>query len=314
MTQIICFGEVLWDVLPTTKQAGGAPMNVAADLRNLGLNAQLISRVGNDNLGRELLDFLEQKGIPLNLIQVGRTHPTGMAKANIAYGNEVTYTILQPVAWDYIQLEPGLTDLVRQSDLFVYGSLAARSQQTHETLMDLLAVAPTKVFDVNLRVPHYNRVTVEHLLHFANIVKLNEHELLELSGWYGDELDLMRSMEQLRDRYNLNTLCVTLGEEGAALLNTNGFYQQGGFAVEVADTIGSGDAFLAAFLYKTLQGESPQKTLEFACATGAYVATQQGATPAFSEQTIINQGFMIGVPHAYAFTQSMKKFLSILSA
>ncbi len=267
-------------------------MNVAADLRNFGLNAQLISRVGNDDLGRELLDFLEQKGIPLDLIQVGQTHLTGVAKANVSDSNEVTYKILQPVAWDYIQLEPGLTQLVRQSDLFVYGSLAARSQQTHETLMELLAVAPTKVFDVNLRAPHYNRATVEQLLDQANMVKLNEHELLELSGWYGDEPDLQRSMEQLRERYKLQTLCVTLGEDGAALLDTTGFYKQAGFAVEVADTIGSGDAFLAGFLYKTLQGESPQKTLEFACASGAYVATQQGATPIFSEQTIIGQPFM----------------------
>lgn len=295
MTQITCFGEILWDVLPTSKQVGGAPLNVAAHLRNFGLNAQLISRVGNDELGRELLDILTHKGIPPDLIQIAQTHPTGMAKANIGYNNEVTYTILQPVAWDYIQLETGLADRVRQSDLFVYGSLAARSQQTHETLMDLLAVAPTNVFDVNLRAPHYNRVTVEYLLHYANIVKLNEHELIELSGWYGDELDLLRSMEQLRDRFNLQMVCVTLGEDGAALLNNAGFYQQNGFPVEVADTIGSGDAFLAAFLYKMLQGESPQQTLEFACATGAYVATQQGATPDFSEQTIVNQKFMLNV-------------------
>lgn len=303
MTQITCFGEILWDVLPTSKQAGGAPMNVAADLRNFGLNAQLISRVGNDDLGRELLDFLEQKGIPLDLIQVGQTHLTGVAKANISDSNEVTYKILQPVAWDYIQLEPGLTDLVRQSDLFVFGSLAARSQQTHETLMKLLAVAPTKVFDVNLRSPHYNQTTVEQLLYQANIVKLNEHELLELAGWYGDEPDLLRSMEQLRERYKLHTLCVTLGEDGAALLNETGFFKQGGFPVQVADTIGSGDAFLAGFLYKTLQGESPQKTLEFACATGAYVATQQGATPNFTKQQILNQPFMTHEAHQHLLTK-----------
>lgn len=303
MTQITCFGEILWDVLPTSKQAGGAPMNVAADLRNFGLNAQLISRVGNDDLGRELLDFLEQKGIPLDLIQVGQTHLTGVAKANVSDSNEVTYKILQPVAWDYIQLEPGLTDLVRQSDLFVFGSLAARSQQTHETLMKLLAVAPTKVFDVNLRSPHYNQTTVEQLMYQANIVKLNEHELLELVGWYGDEPDLLRSMEQVRERYKLHTLCVTLGEDGAALLNETGFCKQGGFPVQVADTIGSGDAFLAGFLYKTLQGESPQKTLEFACATGAYVATQQGATPNFTKQQILNQPFMTHTAQHHLLTK-----------
>lgn len=286
---ITCFGEILWDALPTSKQPGGAPMNVAANLRNFGVNAQVISRVGNDNLGRELLHFLEHKGISLDLVQLSQTHLTGVAKANISDTNEVTYTILQPVAWDYIQLEPALTRVIRQSDLFVYGSLAARSPVTHETLLALLAVAPRKVFDVNLRAPHYNRAKVENLLHHANIAKLNESELIELSGWYYDEIDLFQAMKQLQNRYNLDAICVTLGEDGAAMLNHNGFFRQTGFPVEVADTIGSGDAFLAAFLYKMLQGASPQETLAFACATGAYVATQSGATPSFNEQTIHNQ-------------------------
>ncbi|MFD2569673.1 carbohydrate kinase [Spirosoma soli] len=286
---ITCFGEILWDVLPTSKQPGGAPMNVAADLRNFGLNAKLISRVGSDDLGRELLDFLAQKEIPLNLVQVGQSHLTGVAKANISDSNEVTYKIVQPVAWDYIQLEPGLLDVVRQSDFFVYGSLAARSPQTHETLLALLAVAPRKVFDVNLRAPHYDQETVEELLHQADIAKLNEHELVELAAWYGHEHDLHQAMRQLRERYGLDKLCVTLGGDGAVLLDETGMHSQIGFPVEVADTIGSGDAFLAAFLYKTLQRATPQKTLEFACATGAYVATQRGATPTFSEETITQQ-------------------------
>lgn len=286
---ITCFGEILWDVLPTSKQPGGAPMNVAADLRNFGLNAQLISRVGSDDLGKELLAFLAEKQLPLDLVQVGQSHLTGIAKANLSDTNEVTYKIVQPVAWDYIFLEPLLLEAVRQSTLFVYGSLAARSPQTYETLLALLEVAPRKVFDVNLRAPHYERTTVEALLHQADIAKLNEHELAELSAWYSDETDLKQAMNQLRERYQLETLCVTLGEKGAALLDKNGFTQQGGFSVEVEDTIGSGDAFLAAFLYKTLQGATPQNTLEFACATGAYVATQRGATPAFTEETILNK-------------------------
>ncbi len=290
---ITCFGEILWDVLPTGKQAGGAPMNVALHLRNVGLEAQLISRVGNDDLGRELLDFLHEKQIPTEYVQTGQSHLTGVAKANVSDANEVTYKLVQPVAWDYILPEPGLTDLVQQSDLFVYGSLAARSPQTHDTLLALLSVAKRRVFDVNLRAPHYERATVEDLLHRADIAKLNEHELAELSGWHNAPTDdLPRTMAHLRDRYALDTLCVTLGADGAALLDASGFYRQTGFRVDVADTIGSGDAFLAAFLYKTLQGAPPPETLRFACAAGAYVATQHGATPPFSEQTILNQPFL----------------------
>lgn len=262
-------------------------MNVAADLRNFGFNSQIISRVGSDELGNELLEFLDQKGLPLTLVQVGQTHLTGVAKANISDLNEVTYKIVQPVAWDYIHLESNLIEAVRQSDLFVYGSLAARSPQTHETLLALLDVAPRKVFDVNLRAPHFTRTIVEELLGKADIVKLNEHELVELSSWYGEENDLHRAMYQLRSHFRLDKLIVTLGEHGAVLLDNTGLHSQVGFPVEVADTIGSGDAFLAAFLYKTLQGATPQKTLEFACATGAYVATQRGATPSFTEATIL---------------------------
>ncbi|GAB3996449.1 carbohydrate kinase [Spirosoma daeguense] len=283
---ITCFGEILWDVLPTSKQPGGAPMNVAADLRNFGLNAQLISRVGNDDLGHELLDFLHKKGIPLELVQTGQTHLTGVAKANVSDSNEVTYKLVHPVAWDYIQLESELLDAVRNSGLFVYGSLAARSPQTRDTLLALLAVAKRKVFDVNIRAPHYERTLVEELMHQADIAKLNEHELAEICGWLNGPDQVEPAMAFLREHFSLDVLCVTLGEKGAILLDTNGYVKQAGFPVEVADTIGSGDAFLAAFLFKTLQGESPQETLSFACATGAYVATKQGATPEFSEKTI----------------------------
>ncbi|MDJ1500800.1 carbohydrate kinase [Xanthocytophaga agilis] len=283
---IVCFGEILWDVLPTSKQPGGAPMNVAADLRNFGVNAQLISRVGNDELGSELLDFLKQKGISTELVQTGQSHLTGVAKANVSDANEVTYKIVQPVAWDYIQLTQSMEQTVKQSNFFVYGSLVARSQQSQETLLSLLKIAPHKVFDVNLRAPHYTRELVEDLLHQAHIAKLNEHELAELAAWYGDSTELHTTMQALQDRYSLDTICVTLGAQGAALLNKDGFFQQSGFIVEVKDTIGSGDAFLAAFLYKTLQNEVPQKTLEFACATGAFLATKQGATPQFSEEDI----------------------------
>ncbi|MDJ1492580.1 carbohydrate kinase [Cytophagaceae bacterium DM2B3-1] len=283
---IVCFGEILWDVLPTSKQPGGAPMNVAADLRNFGVNAQLISRVGNDELGSELLDFLKQKGISTELVQTGQSHLTGVAKANVSDANEVTYKIVQPVAWDYIQLTQSMEQTVKQSNFFVYGSLVARSQQSHETLLSLLKIAPHKVFDVNLRAPHYTRKLVEDLLHQAHIAKLNEHELAELAAWYGNSTNLHVTMQTLQDRYSLDTVCVTLGAQGAALLNKDGFFQQSGFIVEVKDTIGSGDAFLAAFLYKTLQNEEPKKTLEFACATGAFLATKQGATPQFSEEDI----------------------------
>lgn len=262
-------------------------MNVAVHLRNFGLDSRMISRVGEDDLGNELLEFIAGKGIPTDTIQRGHTHLTGVVKANVSDCNEVTYKIVQPVAWDYIQYDESLAQLLRQADVFIYGSLAARSQPSRDTLYQLLETAPLKVFDVNIRPPHYSREVIEHLLHKADIVKMNHHELAEIAAWYGMHAGEAAAMQHLMDRYSLQSLCVTRGEKGAVFLHQDCFVQQAGFPVTVADTIGSGDAFLAAFLYKTLQGESAQKTLEFACATGAYVATQRGATPAFSESTII---------------------------
>lgn len=265
-------------------------MNVALHLRNLGQQAQLISRVGTDDLGRELLDFLHDHGLPTTYVQIGQSHLTGVAKANVSDANEVTYKIVQPVAWDYIQPDQVQTELVRQSEVFIYGSLAARSPQTCETLLGLLDVAAQSdtqtVFDVNLRAPHYDRPTIEALLSRASLVKLNEHELVELTGWYGFEPDLKKAMQQLYTRYRLDKLCVTLGPDGAALLDRAGYVRQVGFPVQVADTIGSGDSFLAALLASLRTGVATRQALEFACATGAYVATQHGATPSFSASTI----------------------------
>ncbi|GAB4010359.1 carbohydrate kinase [Spirosoma migulaei] len=284
-TTIICFGEILWDVLPTCKQAGGAPLNVAVLLRNFGLNAQLISRVGNDPLGRELLEFLREKHLPTAYVQLGATHLTGIAKANLTNRNEVVYRILQPVAWDHIEYDASLTPLYQKSVL-VYGSLAARSQTSRATLHQLLDQAALTVFDVNLRAPHYTPLEVTYLLQKADILKINYNELTEIAGWYTSRLSERDAMHFLRDRFKLKTVCVTRGSAGAIMLNSDGFTEHPGFRVPVEDTIGSGDAFLAAFLYKTLQGESPMKTLEFACAAGAYVTTQRGATPIISEQLI----------------------------
>ncbi|GAB3959508.1 carbohydrate kinase [Spirosoma harenae] len=286
---IICFGEVLWDVLPTGKQPGGAPMNVAVHLRNFGMSSLLISRVGNDELGREMLEFLREKHLPTAYVQLGASQLTGVAKANLTDRNEVVYRILQPVAWDFIQYDDSLSALYQKS-ILVYGSLVARSQVSRNTLHKLLDQAALRVFDVNLRAPHYTPLDVTYLLQKADILKVNHNELAEIVSWYTAEiLSEQAAMEFVRDRFNLKMVCLTRGENGASLLNKDGYTEHPGFQVKVEDTIGSGDSFLAAFLYKLLQGEAPGKILEFACAVGAYVAGQRGATPIVSERLIMQQ-------------------------
>ncbi len=278
-TDIICFGEMLWDVLPTGKQPGGAPMNVAVHLKNLGHNPQMISRIGHDELGKELLDFIQEKGLATDLIQQGETHLTGVVKANVSDKNEVTYKIVQPVAWDYIQCNEALETAVANADVFVYGSLAARSAASADTLSRLLKKARFKVFDVNLRAPHYDQNTLEQLLRAADMVKMNTNELDMLAAWYTPNADEETAIITLAETFDIQTICVTKGEHGAVLWTGGKFYQSTGFQVNVQDTIGSGDSFLAALLTCLLEGQSPADSVQFACAMGSLVATYRGATP-----------------------------------
>ncbi|WP_439581386.1 carbohydrate kinase family protein [Dyadobacter bucti] len=285
--KVTVFGEVLWDVLPGSKLAGGAPMNVVAHLHNYGIETAFISRVGNDELGAELMAFIQNQGLPTGLIQTGQTHLTGIAKANISDTNEVTYKILHPVAWDYLQFEEKALQKIKESDLFVYGSLAARDDLSRETLLTYLENASMPVFDVNLRPPHYTREGVLLLMEYASVVKMNEHELKEITGWLTDYENDRQAMAFLKKLFRLQKVILTCGADGAMVLTeTDEFFSHPGFRVKVADTIGSGDAFLAAFLYQTLHQQTTQDALEFACAAGACVATRQGALPAFTENDI----------------------------
>ncbi|WP_273213736.1 carbohydrate kinase family protein [Runella zeae] len=278
-TNIVCFGEMLWDVLPTGKQPGGAPMNVAVHLKNLGHNPTMVSRIGRDDLGEELLDFVTQKGLSTHLIQQGETHLTGVVKANVSDKNEVTYKIVHPVAWDYIQSNEALEAAVAHSDVLVYGSLAARSATSAETLFRLLKKASFKVFDVNLRAPYYDSELIKALLIEANMVKMNLQELDVIASWYGLGGDEELAVVRLAELFDIQTICITKGENGAMLWTKGQFYQSAGFQVDVKDTIGSGDSFLAALLTCLLQGKNPTESLQFACAMGSLVATYRGATP-----------------------------------
>jgi fructokinase len=285
--KLTVFGEVLWDVLPDTRLAGGATMNVAAHLQRYGLDVSFISRVGHDELGAELLEFMKGQGLSTDFVQTGETHLTGIAKANVSDSHEVTYKILHPVAWDYIQYDALAAEKVAASDYFVYGSLAARDDITRLALLRYLKDAHKPVFDVNLRPPHYTREGVLELLGFARIVKMNEHELVEVARWIGEFDGEREAMALVMDRYRLDMLVLTCGEQGAMVLTPDGqYHQHPGFVVQVADTIGSGDAFLGAFLFKTANGHPVNEALEFACAAGAYVAGKTGALPVFAETDI----------------------------
>ncbi|WP_400191327.1 carbohydrate kinase [Hymenobacter sp. B81] len=284
---IVCYGEMLWDLLPSGPSPGGAPLNVALHLLQQGLQPQLVSRVGDDGPGRELRRFAGQQGLDLGFVQPDAAQPTGTVRVQVGNWQEVGYDIVAPVAWDFIEYTEELGSLAAAADVLVYGSLAARSEGSFATLQRLLPLSRLPVLDVNLRPPHYARERLEWLLQRARVVKLNHHELREISDWYAPGLDEAAGMRNLLARFGWQLLVVTRGEHGAAALTDDGLLvEQAGFPVVVQDTIGSGDAFLATLLRHWLQAADVQEALRRACAVGALVATYHGATPPITQAEV----------------------------
>jgi fructokinase len=282
--KVVCFGEILFDILPTGKKAGGAPMNVAYHLHTLGINSVMISKVGNDKNGAELLQFLNKMGLSTDYCQIDKTAQTSEVLAKILDNHEVTYDILYPVAWDYISWDEKFDSLLADADAFVFGSLSARHEITRETLFRMLEKQVYKVFDVNLRVPHYSKEIIGELLERADLVKLNLHELKLAAQWFeGAAKTEFECINALQEHFEINEIIVTKGSRGASYYTPSLRYDYPAYRVEVNDTVGSGDSFLAAFLSKKLKGAALETTLEYSAALGAYITMQSGACPDYSE-------------------------------
>lgn len=279
--QVVCFGEVLWDILPSGALPGGAPMNVAYHLNKLGINPALITKIGYDDYGNKLVDLLSGKGLTVDHFDVDYEHPTGLVYANLKDRHEVAYNIVYPSAWDFIEWKESLSALVKTADLFVYGSLTSRNNTSRDTLYQLLDDARKKVLDINLRPPHFNRSSVEYLLSKADILKMNIAELELITGWFSHFRSMEDRMKLLQERFDIETLIVTCGGDGALVRDNESFYRHAGFKVNVVDTIGSGDSFLAGFIHHIIQGFSIEKALSFASGIGAFIATQPGACPSY---------------------------------
>lgn len=279
MIHAVCFGEVLWDILPTGAKPGGAPMNVAYHLNHLGINAKIISKVGDDEKGKKLLEFLTENQVATELVQTSTDYATGTVIATPGPANEMQYDIVKPVAYDFIDVQEAATNAVKNAGCFVFGSLAARAKHSRDTLLELISLAKTKVLDINLRAPHYQQEVLESFMNHADILKLNEHELEIVSDWYADISKFEDKVRLISDRYQIRQILVTKGGDGAVYFNGESFFNHPGFKVQVADTVGSGDSFLAAFLSKYFANAQPQDCIEFACKLGAFVASQTGGCP-----------------------------------
>src|ERR1700730_9183387 len=184
--KVVCYGEILWDVLPMGAQPGGAPMNVAYHLQKLGANPALITRIGLDDHGKELVNLLSRQSVSTEYFQVDYDHATGIVYAKPNEHNEVTYDIVLPSAWDFISWDDGFVNLLEHSEYFVFGSLITRNLQSRKTLFELIEIDKTKILDINLRPPYFNKRIIEQLLAKTDILKLNLAELDLITGWFAD--------------------------------------------------------------------------------------------------------------------------------
>ena len=284
---IICFGEVLFDVFPTHKKIGGAPLNVAFRLSSLGINTQIISRIGNDESGTELLAFIQINGVNPAFVQSDSHLETGQVIVRLDDKGSASYTIKHPVAWDKIQCNSEIENAVKKAHAFVFGSLVCRDLTSYNTLLVLINYARYKIFDVNLRAPFYTKKILIRLMLQSDFIKFNDDELFEICSFLKSPY---HSLEQnilfIAEKTNTIHICVTKGNHGAVLYYNGKMYYNSGYKINVIDTVGSGDSFLAALISKLLKENNPQEAIDFACAMGALVATNEGANPKISEKKI----------------------------
>lgn len=265
--------------MPDGRRPGGAPLNVAMRLASLGIDTDLLSRVGDDEAGRALTAFIAANGVATRFIQRDTRYPTGVVHVDATDPHAVRYDIAAPAAWDFIDADEFLAAWEGPVPVLVYGSLAARDHVTRESLLRLVDRTELPVFDVNLRPPFDDRPTVEDLLHRSRWAKLNEAELALVGEWASAGRGVAEALPAIASHYGLEAVCVTLGGDGALLWFDGRVHTQEPFRVEVVDTIGCGDAFLAAWLAGMLGGATPPEALLRGSAVGALVAAQAGANP-----------------------------------
>lgn len=284
--EVLCVGEVLWDALPAGLFLGGAPLNVACHLRAAGVPAAVVSRVGRDALGDEVVRRAAAQGVDATLVQGDPLLPTGFVRVALDAAGNATYDIVAPAAWDAVEADDRLLERAARARAVVFGTLAQRDARTRATVERLWQGAALRVFDVNLRPPYDDRAVVERSLGVAHLAKLNDLELHQLARWFGLRGELRAQAEGVAARFGCGAVCVTRGVAGAALWRDGRWTEDAGFRVEVRDTVGAGDAFLASLLAGLFAGADDGAMLREANLVGAYVASQPGAVPAYDRAAI----------------------------
>lgn len=287
--QAVGLGEVLWDLLPAGPQLGGAPANFACHAAALGAEASVISRVGDDPLGRAALEELTDRGLDVGALCVEPDLPTGTVVVTVEPGGNPCFSITEGVAWDALTVDVAALERVRRADVICFGSLAQRTPQAGNAIQDLVAAAPRKalrIFDINLRAPFQSRGVVVRSLEAATVLKLNETELPVLAGWFDLCGDASEQLEELGRRFGLEGIALTLGAAGSRLWRGGVWHAATARPVSVRDAVGAGDAFTAALAIGWLRGWEPATLLESATDVATFVCTQPGATPRLPDSLV----------------------------
>ena len=280
---VVGMGEALWDILPEGKKIGGAPADFAYHVSQFGLPSCVVSAVGNDSLGKEIVDNLTSKGLNHHINEV--PYPTGTVQVEIDQAGIPQYDIKENVAWDNIPYTASLRELAQNTRAFCFGSLAQRNVVSRETIQSYLDAMPQTddtlvVFDVNLRQGFYSKEILCTSMQRCNILKINDEELVTVSRMFGyPGIDLQDKCWILLGKYNLRMLILTCGINGSYVFTPGRVSFQPTPSVEVADTVGAGDSFTAAFIASLLRGKSVAEAPKVAVETSAFVCTKNGAMP-----------------------------------
>jgi fructokinase len=282
---IVGLGEVLWDMLPAGPQLGGAPANFICHARALGADATLISRVGDDELGREIITRLDALGVNTSGIAVDAQRPTGTVGVELEAG-QPRYIIHENVAWDFIEATPTALAAVRSADAVCFGALAQRSEVSRCAIRALVsAAAPDalRVCDINLRQHFYSLELIAETLALANVLKLNDAELPVLAALFGLTGDTRTQLTTLAAKFSLRLVVLTRGAQGSVLFDGTNWSGHPGIDVLVKDAIGAGDSFTAATVLGYLSRWELDRINAFANEVAAFVCSHHGATPPLPE-------------------------------
>jgi fructokinase len=280
--RVFGIGEILWDLLPTGRQLGGAPANFTFHAQCLGTHASLISCIGSDFLGEQVLQAFKQKHLCSELIQIDERKSTGTVDVTFSSPGVPEYIIHEDVAWDYLRVTEQALSAISKADAICFGSLSQRNAVSSIAICSLLSAAPkeaVRVLDINLRQRFYTRELLEKSLHLANVLKLNNDELDVLAGLFHLDGVLEQRIASLAETYNLHTIALTRGADGSVLYHKGHWSIEAPRKVNAVDTIGAGDAFTAALIVGLLHELDAEIAHGLAADVAAHVCSQAGGMP-----------------------------------